>query len=258
MFWKKKKQKASQENKIILAMVILPGENTFNTDAFSSEYKTRYGTVIKKTTGDHTTFGFEAQGESVVIAHMPVPIPAGDLQPTAQYAYNWPDAEAETRDHQSHLIVSMMQGGSNQVKRYRIFTEIICAILRTTDAIGIYQGGQSLLIAREQYLETAQYMDDNYLPIDLWIYFGLSKSESGNSGYTYGLKQFNKTEMEIVHSSEGLEDIRGLLFNLAAYVVENDITFRDGETCGFSAEQKIVISYSKGIFLEGNTFKLAY
>ena len=41
-------------------------------------------------------------------------------------------------------------------------------------------------------------------------------------------------------------------------MVENGIIFRDGETCGFSEEEKIKISYSKGIFLEDNNFKFAY
>ena len=101
-------------------------------------------------------------------------------------------------------------------------------------------------------------MSDIYLPLNLWVYFGLRKTKDGNSGYTYGLKEFNKVEMEILNSSRSLEDIRNFLFDIVHYVLDNDVTFREGETCGVSEEERIQISFSKGKFLEGNTLKLAY
>jgi hypothetical protein len=69
-------------------------------------------------------------------------------------------------------------------------------------------------------LNEAEAINEEYSPLNLWIYFGLRVTDNGNSGYTYGLKKFNKTEMEIVNSSKSLEDIRGFLFNIAHYVLE--------------------------------------
>jgi len=101
-------------------------------------------------------------------------------------------------------------------------------------------------------------MSDEYLPLNLWIYFGLRVTDNGNSGYTYGLKEFNMTEMEIVNSSKSLKDIRGFLFNIARYVLHYNVTFQDGQTVGGSQEEKIEITLSKGKFVEGDTFKLAF
>ena len=36
------------------------------------------------------------------------------------------------------------------------------------------------------------------------------------------------------------------------------LEFKDGQTCGLSEEEKISIRRSKGQFVEGDTFKLAY
>lgn len=77
-------------------------------------------------------------------------------------------------------------------------------------------------------------------------------------GYTYGLAQFNRTEMEIVDSGHSLEEIREFLFNMAHYELEFNVTFRDGETCGTSEEEKIKISYSNGKYIDGKSFKLAF
>ena len=101
-------------------------------------------------------------------------------------------------------------------------------------------------------------MSEDFFPINLLIYIGLRLENNNPGGYTYGLAQFNKTEMEIVDSGHSLEEIREFLFNMAHYVLEFDITFRDGETCGTSEEEKIKISYSKGKYIDGKSFKLAY
>lgn len=42
------------------------------------------------------------------------------------------------------------------------------------------------------------------------------------------------------------------------YVVKQDVTLRDGETVGFSAGQKLPITRSAGVSLDGMTLKLGY
>jgi hypothetical protein len=258
MFWKKKTSDKSHDSKIILGMVMLYNDNAFDIGSFTDDFKSHYCDNIEEPTGDNAPFVFQSEGEIITIAHMPVPIPFSDIEETAIYAYNWQAALDDMKDNRSHLIVSLMQGGHDQIKRFRIFTQVLCSLLRTTNAIGIYQGNQSLLIPKEDYLNEGQLMSDDYLPLNLWIYFGLRATEKGNSGYTYGLKEFNKTELEIVNSSQSLEDIRAFLFNIAHYVLEYDVTFKDGQTVGGSEEEKITIQYPKGQFVEDNAFKLAF
>lgn len=258
MFWKKKKADKYRDGKIILGMVMLNDESSFDVDRFANDLKAAYEHDIKEPTGDSGSFVFTLDGEMVAIAHIDVPIPIGDIEGTAQYAYNWQTALEDTKDHKSHLIVSLMQGGQDQVKRFKIFTQVLCSLLRTTNAIGVYKGNQSLLISKDDYLNEAEAMSEEYLPLNLWIYFGLRVTDNGNSGYTYGLKEFNKTEMEIVNSSRTLEEIRGFLFNITHYVLDYDVAFQDGQTVGGSEEEKIAISLSKGKFVDGDTLKLAF
>lgn len=246
------------KSKMILGMVMLPDLNSFDLNNFAHDFKSNYGNFIEDLTGDNSSATFRIEGEMVVIGHMPAPIPSGDIEGTAKYAYNWMSALEDTKGHKSHLFVSVLRGGQDQLRRFRLFTEVLCSLLRTTNAIGIYKGAQSLLIPKEDYLNEAQLMSDDYLPLNLWIYFGLRSHSTGNSGYTYGLTELNKDEMEIVHSARSLEDIRGLLFSMAHYVLEYDVTLEGGQTCGMSETEKIPISYSKGVHVQGDTLKLAF
>ncbi|WP_268223912.1 DUF4261 domain-containing protein, partial [Sinomicrobium oceani] len=74
----------------------------------------------------------------------------------------------------------------------------------------------------------------------------------------YGLAAFGKLEMEIVESENSIKELNEMMFNLAHYVIAFNVTLKDGETIGISAEQKLKISESKGKFLEGKTLKIEY
>ncbi|CAN5709824.1 DUF4261 domain-containing protein [soil metagenome] len=257
MFGEKKKQDEAQ-SRFILGMVILQDLNSFETKAFRKDFKSNYKKTVDEPSGDASSFAFKIDGELIVVGYMPVPIPHGDLEGVAVYAYNWETALEDLKNHESHLIVSVTSGGQDQIKRFKIFTQVICSILRITNSVGVYKGTQSLLIPKNDYLEEAELMSDDYLPLNLWIYFGFRVSDSGNSSYTYGLKELNKTEMEIINSLKSIEQISTFLFNMTHYVLEYDVTFKDGQTCGMSADELIAISFSKGKFVEDNSFKLAY
>jgi hypothetical protein len=258
MFWKKKKVDDEQISRIILGMVILQDETPVDLKNFLKDFSHNYGDIITELTGDNSACVFTVDQEKIAIGFIGAPIPQGDIEGTAQYSYNWQTALEDTKDHKSHIIVSVMKGGVDQKKRYKIFTQVLCSLLRTTNAIGVYKGNQSLLIPKNDYLSEAGFMSDDYLPVNLWIYFGLRVSSRGNSGYTYGLKEFGKEEIEIVNSLHNLEEIREFLFNIASYVLDYDVIFQDGQTVGGSEDDKIAISWSKGQFVEGKSFKLAY
>jgi len=72
------------------------------------------------------------------------------------------------------------------------------------------------------------------------------------------VREFYRTEMEVLNSVNSLEDIRSFLFNITHYVLKNDVTFKDGQTCGLSEKERIPISISNGKFVDGDTIKLAY
>lgn len=257
MFWKKKIKDNSQR-KIILGMVILQDENSFNLERFHEDFTSNYKETISKATGDSSSFVFDIDGEFIVVAHMPIPIPNGDIEGTAKYAYNWETAVNDLRNHKSHLIVSVTSGGQDPIKRFKIFTHVVCSLLRITNSPGVYQGTQSLLIPKNDYVSEASLMTEKYLPLNLWIYFGFRVTDKGCSGYTYGLKEFDKKEIEIINSSKSLEEINEFLFNMAHYVLAYDVTFKNGQTCGMSENERFGVTESKGVLVEGKTIKLEY
>ena len=173
------------------------------------------------------------------------------------YSYLWQDVEKETQEHTQHAIVSILSDNLSPVETYSLLTKVNASILKTSpSAIGIYQGSTTLLLPKDLYLDLADLLKEEMLPLQLWIYMGIINQEDKTSIYTYGLKEFGKTEIEIIESPMNSDDLYYFLLSILQYVLGSDVTLKDGETIGFSEDQKIKITESKAVYLEGNSLKL--
>jgi len=256
-FLKKKEDKpVTEKSKIFLSMPMFNNGESYKLNDVIGHLKNYWGLSISDIHGDDGTATFKIEGEMVALAYLPVQIPWGDIKSTAEYAYNWMTAEKDLENHNGHAIVSVMAGEKTPLERFQILSKLLGSILMTSNSIGILQGGESLLIPRDQYLDFAEELKENGTQILLWVYIGLRRSDGGNSAYTYGLGNFQKMEMEVIDSKLGLEELHELMSNIASYVISNNITFKNGETLGYTEEQKIKITQSKGRFVGGQSFKL--
>lgn len=92
-----------------------------------------------------------------------------------------------------------------------------------------------------------------------WIFIGLYGSEEGSSAYTIGLEQFNKMELEILNSEHEPADLHAFLCNICDYLISQKVTLQDGETIGFSAEEKLSITRSPAVAgVAEETLKIDY
>ena len=94
------------------------------------------------------------------------------------------------------------------VETYSLLTKVNASILKTSQsAIGIYQGSTTLLLPKDLYLDLADLLKEELLPLQLWIYMGIINQGDKTSIYTYGLKEFGKTEIEIIDSVMDSDDL---------------------------------------------------
>lgn len=255
-----KEQESSQEKKgnVILSMPMFCGENPYSVEKIVEDLQNYWNLEVSEVSEKEGVASFTIDGEMAFIALMPAPIPNEDLERIFPISYLWNNVEEEVKSHTSHAIVTLMSSNHSDVERYKILTKINASILRTSpQAIGVYQGSQTLLLPKELYLDFADFLLEEQLPIQLWVYIGVLNKENSSSIYTFGLKEFGKTEIEIIDAPMSGDDLYDFLLPVISYILGYDVTLKDGETIGFSQEQKIKISQSKGVYLEGETLKLA-
>ncbi|OJX49643.1 MAG: hypothetical protein BGO88_15540 [Flavobacterium sp. 38-13] len=255
-FTKKEKKEETAKSNLLLAMPMFNNGERFDIDKVIAYLQSDWGIDVTDIDKSTEAASFSVQGETVVLATVAAQIPMGDIQGTAQYAYNWPTAVKDLENHNVHGLVTILSSNTTAKERFGILTKVLTAILATSNCIGVYQGTQSLLIPKAQYLDSAEALKSNQIPLDLWIYIGIRRGEQTNSAYSYGLTAFDKLEMEFVNAPLGLRELHTFLSQICAYVINSNVTFKSGETLGYTAEQKIKITQSKGKFVEGESFKL--
>ena len=134
--------------------------------------------------------------------------------------------------------------------------KLVCAACRQRGALGVYANGT--VYQPEFYLNAAKPMEDGELPLLDLVWMGLYRREVGLCGYTDGLAAFGKEEMEVLDTQAAPGDLHSFLLDLTSYVLEEDITFHDGETIGFTEGQYLPISRSAGVWHDGMTLKISY
>ena len=136
------------------------------------------------------------------------------------------------------------------------FVRIVCAALKQKCVTGVEMN--DVLLSPEYYMKEAKSAFANgEVPLHNLVWIGVHVDDTHKGFYTYGMRKLGKEEME-VYADADLGDIRAYVVMLALYVLSYDVTLRDGETIGFSEEQKLTIKLSEGIAIEGDTLKVEY
>ena len=175
------------------------------------------------------------------------PIPGGEAEVNAENNYMWPDAVKVAKKHSAHIMVAVLGKVENLLEKGKLFTKVVAACCRQKYATGVYTSG--VVFEPGFYEGFADMMQNDELPIFNWIWFGLWRDENGMNGYTYGMDVFGKDEMEVLGTDAEPGDLRDFLASLVSYVLENDVELQDGETIGFTADDKHTITRSPGVSL---------
>lgn len=203
-----------------------------------------------------TSLVFESGGMMVAVSYIEAPVPGKEAEHYAETNYMWPNAAEITKTHVAQILLAVIDRGQPAIDAGLLYTKVAVSCLKLENAIGIYTSGT--VFQPEFYIDIAGLINEGDLPILNWIYFGIYTSEKGTNGYTYGLRMFGKEEIEIIESTAMPESVHDFLIDITYYILSNDIILKDGETIGFTEFQKLKITKSKGVALDGFTLKIDY
>lgn len=239
---------------------VLLSEKSWSKEKFFADMKSEWGIEFTDDNPEESDVVYVgAEGFRIVIGLMPTAIPGGEAEYYAKANYMWKDAEKVTARHSAHLLVTVL-GEGDMLDRAGLYVKVTSSLLNQDTALALYSEGA--VYQPVMYRECANLMKDSSassaVPILNLVWFGLYGDGKTAGVYTYGMRHLGKEEIEVyVPASEAdLNGIRNFLVSVAAYVIGDDVTLRDGETIGFSAGQKLPIKVSPGLAVDGNTIKI--
>lgn len=195
-------------------------------------------------------------GESIVsLSLMMSSVPEGEAEYYAQGCYMWEDAIEKVQKHKVHIIVATVAKGISTKEAMLLQSQFIDACFQLEQAIAVY--GDEMVWPKHIYTEVMNdYINENLLPIVVWVYLGVVTNQDGNHIYTLGLKNFGHYELETLPSSISLQNLHQFMFNIVCYIVEEGAVLKEGETIGMTETQKCQMTLSHGLFLDEQTLKI--
>jgi len=239
---------------------VLLGEVRFDAEKYVKDLKEDWNLDYDfEITQEDNTIIADYNGMIMTASLMPAPIPDNEAVEQAKTNYRWEKAVEAAEKHKAHLLVSVINSGDvDNIEGAKHYVKLLANATKQEGCLGINILGT--VIHPQMYYDFAKlYEENDDFPIENIVYIGLYGDENNTvSGYTYGLEQFGKKELEIIKSLEEAEEVYNFLASISDYIITSDVVLNDGETIGFSEEQKIQISVSEGIAVDGETIKLGF
>jgi len=240
---------------------VLLDSPAIDIDLLSGSLREEWGVPIEEKDWDQEQQSFvsEINGMMAALSLMEAPIPNGEAVGNARTNFRWPGAVAVAEAHKAHILVAVLRRDRSPEEAGSLFVKLCAACLRQPNATGANVLGS--VLAPDFYCDFAKhYMETGEFPLMNLVFFGLYSNDGGATfcGYTYGMTAFGKRELEVIDSPQKPGDVFGLLHDVAAYVLDSDVELKDGETLGFSAEQKLAITESAGVSVNGVTLKIGF
>lgn len=277
-YWKnmanmeQEKQERAKKAGTFLAFVLLK-EAKWSADEFEKAFEAEWGIELKAKEENEGSAGTAEQehtkddmtrvylveqgGNGIMLAMscMDFPVPQEEAEWHAQFNYMWKDAVEAAKSHKAHIMVSIL-GAKTPQDGGVLYTKVITTLCRQENTIGVY--ANEVVYEPKFFIAGSEMLQSSDLPLLNLVWFGLARSEKGVSAYTCGLANFGKDEMEILDSDKQPSELRDFLLNTAAYVITEDVLLHDGETLGYTNEQRLKLVKSEGVNVSGESLKIMF
>ena len=127
-----------------------------------------------------TNLVFQFRDAQLAVSLMPAPIPWSELEGPCATAWWWPEATKRMKPHKYHFLVALIGGSIEPVERRVIVTNVVSAVVRNTDAVGVYWGEGTLVHEPSQFAQQAVSASPKNIPGPLWIDVRVERNEDGS------------------------------------------------------------------------------
>lgn len=235
--------------RVLLAFVLLPSRTPPSLEAVAAslaKWEIEADPAAGAQEPDEGPLTFELDPGSLIVAHMPAPIPNGEADAAAELSLGRFGTGPAWQPHETHLTVVLTSGDAPDLDVVTFFTQSVAAVAEAASATGVYWGNGHVAHEASFFVEMA----DTEMPLMLWS--GVSFAQNGDevSFSTTGLRQFGLPELCIKAPAPMGNEALACLFDFAGYIVGRGRALPDGDTIGRTAAEKLSVSYETSPFGE--------
>ena len=172
---------------------------------------------------------------TAAITLVPNPVPWAQLEGPCATAWFWPTAADALRDHQAHLLVTLVDEGGKEIPKSTALTQFVTGLVANTRTAGIFWGPGRLVHPPQAFLDQASQLTTDDFPLFLWVDFRVERTDSGGTRlFTTGLEALGYTELEVVDFQGEPQTLLEYAYNIAHYQLNQAKEINEGDTIGLN------------------------
>jgi hypothetical protein len=148
----------------LLAKLLFNNHETFELKVLVDHLINEWKSSITNINGGNGKASFQLNGKTVILTTVTERIPFTEMQSNASIAYNWDTAEKDLKNHNVHVVVTVLESQHDAIEKAQVHNIVLASILTTTKCIGIYHLSQQLIIPSKAFLEIAQKVKNSDFP----------------------------------------------------------------------------------------------
>lgn len=262
-YWMAQAEEAERQKEACGSFVhfVLLEEPHWNKAAFLQSLRAKWGIdAAPECAGisaeSEDTLVVSCHGVMLAVSLMPTPVPNEEAEGAAEKNFMWPGGVEQVKRHKAHLLVSVIGRDAPAPESGKLLVKAVASACEQDGVLGVYTG--PVVLAPDYYLAFSHMLEEDLLPLHDLVWFGLYRGEHGLCGYTEGMRAFGYDEIEVLDTEADAKTLLAFLSDIADYVISSDVVLRGGKTIGFSAEQKLPISRSRGVAVSGDSLKIGF
>lgn len=208
----------------VMAGFPLLANNYWSQERFMADFKKMWDIEVVKQEAPadapaevvQNQLAFRVEDMTVIIEFLNSPIPNNEAELAAKNNYRWPEATSVAHKHIAHLKVHVFSVG-NVIKRGELFVKVMASIAMNESVTGLYTLGT--VIEPQEYRDTAWILKKNRFPVLNLVWFGLYPDKGKFSGFTVGMQEFGKMDIEYIGSDMQPIQIYAAMADIASHLI---------------------------------------
>ncbi len=186
---------------------------------------------------------------TAAVTLVPRAIPWSQLEGPCATAWYWPTATEALRDHQSHLLVTLVDEAGKTVCKSTALTQLVAGLVASSRASGVFWGPGRLVHPPQAFLDQAAQLAADDFPLFLWVDFRVERTDSGGTRlYTTGLEALGYTELEVKDYLGEPQTLLEFAYNIAHYQLNQSKVINEGDTIGLTEEVQVTARRAPSMF----------
>lgn len=239
----------------------LLGVNYWHQARFKEDFRKMWGIEIKAEEAPEDLdpeiaadqLIFHVDDMTVAIEFINKPIPEHEAELASKNNYRWPEATIVAHKHIAHLAVHVF-GTGTAVERGELFVKVMSSIAMNDSVTGLYTLGT--VFEPAEYRDTAWILKQKRFPILNLVWFGLYPDKDGFSGYTVGMNEFGKFDLEMIGSGKEPTQIYAAMADIATHLIIEGVDLTQTNEVFMPRVGKFKLKSSRAVAIPGFSMKI--